>query len=89
MFSVDSNSVVGEFGLYGLSQCKYDQKCKMNLWHERPGSKAAKLTLNDQTLMIKVDGYYKLFVSVNNSGNWDAGWVSLFLKKNGGTIRDA
>lgn len=86
MFSVDSNDVVGEFGRYTLSHFVNWEKCKMTLQYQRPGSKAVQL--NDRTLTIKVNGYYKLFVSVNNSGNWDLGWVSLFLKKNDKTFLD-
>ena len=82
MFLVNSNSIVGEFGRYGLSELANNQKCKMTLYHERPGSKAFGLSFNDKILTIKVDGYYRLFVSVNNAGNWDKGWIALFLKKN-------
>ena len=88
MFSVDSNSAVGEFGMYGLSECE-NVNCKMTLWHERPGSKAVELTFNRQIMVIKVSGYYKLFVSVYNSGNWDTGSVYVILKKNNKWLIDA
>ena len=54
----------------------------MTLYHERPGSKAFGLSFNDKILTIKVDGYYRLFVSLTNQGNWDEGWIGLLLKKN-------
>ena len=72
---------VGEFGRYKLSDFVINLKSKMNL-EERSGSEAFQLTSNDQVLYINVTGYYRLLVSIENIGNWDDGWISIFLRKN-------